>query len=149
LRVATEIEHIFCFLNRAAEKVQHECLSLAWNFRSIEYHHALYLNLRLWPDYGRGPLGQVSKSRFSGFFIITMKFRSIEHNHAIYWKFGTLAELRSRPQAQMTIGVCYQHVKVLQNTWLYFFIDQNRKITNQNKNQPTSWHRYKITWICH
>jgi hypothetical protein len=30
--------------------------------------------LRLRPDYGRGPLGQVSKSSFLGFFIITMKF---------------------------------------------------------------------------
>jgi hypothetical protein len=31
-------------------------------------------------------------------------FWSIEHNHALYWKFGTLAGLRSRPQAQMTIN---------------------------------------------
>jgi hypothetical protein len=31
-------------------------------------------------------------------------FWSIEHNHALYWKFGTLAGLESRPQAQMTMG---------------------------------------------
>jgi hypothetical protein len=31
-------------------------------------------------------------------------FSSIEYNHALYWKFGTLAGLRSRPQAQMTMG---------------------------------------------
>jgi hypothetical protein len=30
-------------------------------------------------------------------------FWSIEH-HALYWKFGTLAGLGSRPQAQMTMG---------------------------------------------
>jgi hypothetical protein len=32
------------------------------------------LILGLWLDYGRGPLGQVSKSRFLGLFIITMEF---------------------------------------------------------------------------
>jgi hypothetical protein len=31
-------------------------------------------------------------------------FWSIEHSHALYWKFGTLAGLESRPQAQMTMG---------------------------------------------
>jgi hypothetical protein len=31
-------------------------------------------------------------------------FWSIEHNHALYWKFGTLAGLESRPQAQMTMS---------------------------------------------
>jgi hypothetical protein len=31
-------------------------------------------------------------------------FWSIEYNHALYWKFGTLARLGSRPQAQMTMG---------------------------------------------
>jgi hypothetical protein len=31
-------------------------------------------------------------------------FWSIEYNHALYWKFGTLAGLGSRPQAQMTMG---------------------------------------------
>jgi hypothetical protein len=31
-------------------------------------------------------------------------FWSIEYNHALYWKFGTLAGLRSWPQAQMTMG---------------------------------------------
>jgi hypothetical protein len=31
-------------------------------------------------------------------------FWSKEHNHALYWKFGTLARLGSRPQAQMTMG---------------------------------------------
>jgi hypothetical protein len=31
-------------------------------------------------------------------------FWSIEHNYALYWKFGTLAGLGSRPQAQMTMG---------------------------------------------
>jgi hypothetical protein len=31
-------------------------------------------------------------------------FWSIEHNHALYLKFGTLAGLRSRPHAQMTMG---------------------------------------------
>jgi hypothetical protein len=30
-----------------------------------------------------------------------------------------------------------------------FFINQKRKIANQNKNQPTSLHRTKITWISH
>jgi hypothetical protein len=31
-------------------------------------------------------------------------FWSIEHNHTLYWKFGTLAGLGSRPQAQMTMS---------------------------------------------
>jgi hypothetical protein len=58
----------------------------------------------LWPDYGRGPLGQVSNSRFSGFSSSPLHLWSLEHNHALYWKFGTLAGLGSRPQAQMTMG---------------------------------------------
>jgi hypothetical protein len=58
----------------------------------------------LWPDYGRGPLDQVSKSGFSGFSSSPWNFWSIEHNHALYWQFRTLAGLGSRPQAQMTIG---------------------------------------------
>jgi hypothetical protein len=40
----------------------------------------------LCPDYGRGLLGHVPKSRFFGFFIITMKFmihRALEHVHDI------------------------------------------------------------------
>jgi hypothetical protein len=59
--------------------------------------------LGLWSDYGRGPLGQVSKSRLV-YSSSPWNFWSIEHNHALYWKFGTLAGLRSRPQVQMTMG---------------------------------------------
>jgi hypothetical protein len=40
-------------------------------------------------------------------------FWSIEHNHALYWKFGTLAGLRSRPQAQMTIRPIHKTFLVL------------------------------------
>jgi hypothetical protein len=58
----------------------------------------------LWPDYGRDPLDQVSKLRFSGFSSSPWNFWSIEHNHALYWKFGTLAGLGSRPHAQMTMS---------------------------------------------
>jgi hypothetical protein len=58
----------------------------------------------VWPDYGRGPLDHVSKLRFSVFSSSPWNFWSKEHNHAIYWKFGTLAGLRSRPQAQMTMS---------------------------------------------
>jgi hypothetical protein len=56
LRVATKIGSTFFWLltiYRAAEIVQNDNLSSAWNFRSIEYHHALYLNFGtlagLWP----------------------------------------------------------------------------------------------------
>jgi hypothetical protein len=56
LRVATKIgSNFFWFLTsyRAAKIVQNDYLSSAWNFRSIEYHHALYLNFGtlagLWP----------------------------------------------------------------------------------------------------
>jgi hypothetical protein len=59
---------------RAAEKVQNDYLSSAWNFRSIEYHHALYLNFGtltgLWP----WVIGPSLKIEILGFFIITMKF---------------------------------------------------------------------------
>jgi hypothetical protein len=58
----------------------------------------------LWPDYGRGPLDKVWKLRLSGFSSSPWNFWSKEHNHALYWKFGTLAGLGSRPQAQMTMG---------------------------------------------
>jgi hypothetical protein len=60
--------------------------------------------LGLWPDYGRGPLDQVSKLRFSGFSSSPWNFWSKEQNHALYWKFGTFAGLWSRPQAQMTMS---------------------------------------------
>jgi hypothetical protein len=56
LRVATKIGRtFFWFLTsyRAAEIMQNDYLSSAWNFRSIEYHHALFLNFGtlagLWP----------------------------------------------------------------------------------------------------
>jgi hypothetical protein len=60
--------------------------------------------LELWPDYGRGTLAQVLKSRFSGFSSSPWNFWSIEYNHALYWKFGTLAGLGCRPPVQMNIN---------------------------------------------
>jgi hypothetical protein len=64
----------FWFLTsyRAAEKVQNDYLSSAWNFRSIEYHHALYFGTLagLWP----WAIGPSLKIEVLGFFIIIMKF---------------------------------------------------------------------------
>jgi hypothetical protein len=58
-------------------------------------------------DFGRiMAVGQWAKSqnRDSRVFSLSpWSFWSIEHNHALYWKFETLAGLRSRPQAQMTM----------------------------------------------
>jgi hypothetical protein len=117
LRVATKIGSTFFWFftsYRAAEIVQNDYSSSAWNFRSIEYHHALYIWITgLWPDYGLGPLDQVSKLRFSGFSPSPWNFWSKEHNHALYWKFGTLAGLGSRPQAQMTMGLIQKTFLVL------------------------------------
>jgi hypothetical protein len=77
LRVATEKGSTFFWFStiyRAAENVQNDYLSSARNFRSIEYHHALYLNFGtlagLWP----WAIGPSLKIEVLGFFIITMKF---------------------------------------------------------------------------
>jgi hypothetical protein len=60
-------------------------------------------------DYGRiMAVGHWTKSQNQGsrvFSTSPLNFWSIsELNHALYWKFGTLAGLRNRPQAQMTMG---------------------------------------------
>jgi hypothetical protein len=108
LRVASKMEStFFWFLTsyRAAEIVQNDYLSSAWNFRSIEYHHAFIFEFR---DFGwilTVGLWDKSQNRDSRVFpSSTWNFWSIEHNHALYWKFGNLAGLRSRPQAQMTMS---------------------------------------------
>jgi hypothetical protein len=71
LRVASEIgSTYFWFLTsyRAAEIVQNDNLSSACNFRSIEYHHALYLYFgtlaELWP----WAIGPSLKIEILGFF---------------------------------------------------------------------------------
>jgi hypothetical protein len=56
------------------------------------------------------------KSWNRGFRVLSStprKFLSIEHNHALYWKFGTLAELGSRPLAQMTMNHVHKTFLVL------------------------------------
>jgi hypothetical protein len=59
-------------------------------------------------DFGRiMAVGHWVKSQNRGSRIFSsspLNFWSIEHNHALYWKFGTLVGLRSRPQAQTTMG---------------------------------------------
>jgi hypothetical protein len=40
-------------------------------------------------------------------------FWSIEHNHTLYWKFGTLAGMGSRSQAQMTMSLIQKTFLVL------------------------------------
>jgi hypothetical protein len=46
-----------------------------------------------------------SKLRSMGFLTSARNSWSIEYHHAVYWKFGTSAVLKSRLQAQMTIGL--------------------------------------------
>jgi hypothetical protein len=59
-------------------------------------------------DFGRFmAVGHWAKSQnrdFRGFLSSPWNFWSIEYNHGLYWKFGTLAGLGCRPQAQMTMG---------------------------------------------
>jgi hypothetical protein len=50
---------------------------------------------------------------FWGFSSSTWNFWSMEHNHALYWKFGTLAGLESRPQAQMTMRPIHKTLLML------------------------------------
>jgi hypothetical protein len=67
----------------------------------------------LWPDYGRGPLGQVSKSKFSSFFIITMTFLTHRAKSCPILKIWD--GLGSRPQAQMTMGPIQKSFLVLKS----------------------------------
>jgi hypothetical protein len=53
-------------------------------------------------DVGHWAKSQNRASR--GFSSSPWNFWSIEHNHTLYWKLGTLTELRSRPQALMTMS---------------------------------------------
>jgi hypothetical protein len=96
--------------------VQNDYLSSAWNFRSIEYHHALIFEF--W-DFGRiMAVGHWTKSQnwwFTGFSSSPWNFWSKEHNHALYWKFGTLAGLGSRPQAHMTMSPIQKTFLVLRS----------------------------------
>jgi hypothetical protein len=66
--------------------------------------------LGLWPDYGRKPSLKIEIPCFSS---LPWNFWSIEHNHALSWKFGTLAWLGSRPQAQMTMSPIHKTFLVL------------------------------------
>jgi hypothetical protein len=69
--------------------------------------------LGLWPDYGRGPLAKSQNRDSLVFSSSPWNFWSKEHNHALYWKFGTLAGLGSRPQAQMSMGPIHKTFLVL------------------------------------
>jgi hypothetical protein len=51
-----------------------EIISWAWFSAKFLIERAPSHHAYIWPDYDRGPFGQVLKSRFSGFFIITTKF---------------------------------------------------------------------------
>jgi hypothetical protein len=65
-----------------------------------------YLTFEFW-DIGRiMAVGHLTKSQNRGFRVYSSSpwnLWSIEHIY-LYWKFGTLAELGSRPQAQLPLG---------------------------------------------
>jgi hypothetical protein len=59
-----------------------------------------------WPFVRIMAVGHWTKSQNRDSWVFSSSpwiFWSKEHNHALYWKFGTLAGLGSRPQAQMTM----------------------------------------------
>jgi hypothetical protein len=107
LRVATKIGSTFFGFSQVTGQLK-SCKMIIYHQHEISDRKNTIMPsiwiLGLWTDFGRRPSGHVSKLRFSDFSSSPWNFWSKEHNHAQYWKFGTLAGLGSRPQAQMTMG---------------------------------------------
>jgi hypothetical protein len=65
---------LFLTSNRAAGKVQNDYLSSAGNFRSIDYHHVLYLNFGTFAGLWAWAIGSGLNLEILGFF---------NHHHVI------------------------------------------------------------------